>query len=275
VGNLRFVDNPQCIQPGTGWLAEGVRAVTTMIGARTFNFKCATGVGVDQQEELMQGVGTENIVIESEALFNYEPALDENDEPMKNETDEILFKAPDGTLIPEKEVPPPEQRLMKEWTMRAQNPIFFAFKEIPEDAWRRESEKDHCDVYLVWGDVTPRPPECEEFTESAFSAVKEDDGVAITITTGGENQGTVLDYNKAEMLQINDRILLWISPKKIEEGVLLRLNSLVLNPLGLDAVTPKATEETYVPEKEDEPKKEKKKGRSKSDQDALDAFLND
>ncbi len=284
---VRFVDDPQCIQPSTGWLGEDVRAVTMMIGARTFSFSTTIPVDMDLQEEMVGAVSQENFILESDALFVYEPAMDDDGKPIVNQEGVPLFKAPDGRFIPDKEIPPPEKRTMKEWTLKGETPLYFAFRELSDEAWRKESKKDLCDVYLVWGDITPRTAECEEFTESAFVATKTEDGdVAITITTGEENKGVTLGFGKSDMILLNDRIIIWLSPKKIEEGVKLRLNSLVLNPNGISAVSGKSEQETYVPTKatpidEEKPKskkkkkKKKKKGKSKNDKDALDSFLND
>ncbi len=281
---IRFVDDPQCIQPSTGWLSEDIHAVMMMIGARTFKFTTTVPIDHNLQEEMIQAVGMENMVLESEALFVYEPATDSDGQPIKNQEGAPLFKAPDGRFIEEKEVPPAEQRTMKEWTLKAENAVYFAFRELSDEMWRKESKKDQCDVYLVWGDITPRPPECEEFTESKFVATQTEDGdVAITITTGDQNMGETLGYGEAKMIQVNDRIILWVSPKKIEEGVLLRLNSLVLAPQGI-TMSKKSSAESYVPARsepppeEEKPKKEKKKSKkkgAKTDQDALDDFLND
>ncbi|MCP4675493.1 MAG: hypothetical protein GY854_08305 [Deltaproteobacteria bacterium] len=280
---VRFVDDPQCIQPSRGWLGEDIHAVTMLIGARTFSFTTSVPVDMDIQEEMVGAVSQENFILESDALFVYEPATDDTGKPITNQEGEPLYKAPDGRFIPDKEVPPPEKRTMKEWTIKGEIPLYFAFRELSDEAWRKESKKDLCDVFLVWGDITPRAPECEEFTESAFVATKtEDDEVAITITTGGENKGVTLGFGDSDMVMLNDRIIIWLSPKKIEEGVKLRLNSLVLNPQGISAMSRKSERETYVPTKaapiddeKPEPKKKKKKGKPKSDKDALDSFLND
>ena len=41
-----------------------------------------------------------------------------------------------------------------------------------------------------------------------------------------------MGYEDARMLKMDDRTILWISPLAIEEGALIRTNSLILNPLG-------------------------------------------
>jgi hypothetical protein len=279
VDQLRFVEDQECISAARGWLPEGVRAVTTLFGARALHFTTDLPVGQDLQQELLSELGMFNIVMESEALFVYEPALDEDGNQLTNDKDELLFQSPSGLNIPQSEIPPSEQRTMKEWTLSAEQPIYFGFHEIPDDAWRKESEKDKCDVYLVWGDITPRTAECPEFQDSAFSATQTDDGqVAITITTDGENRGVVMEFGKGQKLDINDRVMLWISPKKIEEGVMLRLNSLVLDPQPMDggeeaedAVPMRAPQ---VDDEEELPAEKKSKKNKKSTGNAIDDYLN-
>jgi hypothetical protein len=281
---LRFVEDQECIMPSTGWLGEGIRGVTTLIGAKTFNFSTQIPVGQDLQQEMLSAVGMENMVIESESLFVYEPALDEEGNQLTNANKELLFSSPTGINIPQSEIPPPEQRTMKEWVLKTEAPLYFAFREIPEDGWRKESKKDLCDVFLVWGDVTPRPPECEEFKKSAFSASPTEEGlVSITITTEGENKGVELDYGQSEKIVVNDQIILWINPKKIEEGVLLRLHSLTLNPQPMIGGVSESSDDEYsassesessseAASEEEEAPKTKKKGKG-SDADALDDYL--
>ncbi|MCP4601823.1 MAG: hypothetical protein GY847_15130 [Proteobacteria bacterium] len=292
---VRFVDDQQCIQPDTGWLPRSMRAVTTLIGARTFNFKTKSPLDIHVQEEMIQAVGMENIIMESPALFVYEPVTDGNGQPVVDHEGQPLFKSPDGKHITEKDVPQPEQRKMKKWTLKAESPIYFAFRELPKDAWRKESKKNICDVFLVWGDVTPRVPECDEFKESSFVAQKaQGDGVEVSITTGSDNRVENMSYGDTQMMKLSDRIIIWLGLRKIEEGVLLRLNSLVLDPQPMGAGGRVAERPKYVPtrsapvdeEKPPEMKRSKKQNKQKkqkerkqesprSDVESLDDFLND
>lgn len=239
---VRFVDGPECISDKTGWLPKGTRAVTGLIGAKSFSFEASIPVSKDLKEEMLRVIEGKGIKLESEALFRYEPLKNTKGELIANEQGVPMYLAPDGTQIPETEVPPESQQVMKEWSMEFEQPLYFAFHELAQDAWRREAEKDKCDVNLIWQDVKPRRPDCEEFDESAFSIVKTEDGEAsITITTGEDNKGVVMGFKKAERVQLNDRIILWLSPVEIEEGALVRVNSLVLDPKPMaSAPTPTA-----------------------------------
>ena len=301
---VKFADDQSCIDSDSGWLPQGTHPVTMLIGAKTIQFKSQLPLDSEIQEEIMRSVGAENIVLESPSLFVYEPVFDENGQQKANADGVPLVVAPDGTYITEDQIPDPTTRKMTDWTLKSETPIYFAFRELPTSAYRRESDKDLCDVFLVWGDIVPRKPECDEYTESGFTAAKTEDGqVALTITTEQSNKGITLGFGEGKMVQVDERIILWLSPKKIEEGVLLRVNSLVLNPKTVAGTSSVPTRETYVPVRPEEPssqgvepdgqpesesepapkpRKDKKKKKEKdkkpanpvSDEENIDAFLN-
>ncbi|MDJ0761402.1 MAG: hypothetical protein QNJ97_00315 [Myxococcota bacterium] len=291
---LRFDENQRCVDEDSGAFHDDLRPITALIGSRKLRFKSSLPIGLDRQEEMIRAVGMSNIVLESPDIFVWEPMRDTTGNPIVNEHGEILFKSPEGKFVPETQVPPPEQRVMREWTLTADAPIYFGVQEASEEAIRRETKKKKCNVYLVWGDVTPRYPECDEFSEVGFVASQGKDGsIDIQIKTDNDALSVTAEYKHTAMAQVNDRIILWLKPKKIEEGLLLRVNSLVLNPIPMSGISrSKQKQETYVPTKTNAPiqtatedfeeasapapekKKEKKKRRKiETDQDAIDAFL--
>ena len=75
-----------------------------------------------------------------------------------------------------------------------------------------------------------RQPECAEFDATGFKAAKVGDGVEIEMQTHDEVETFEMDFGQLKRLRVNDRVILWISPVTIEEGALIRLNSLVLSP---------------------------------------------
>lgn len=285
---VRFSEDPQCLTK-SGWLSEEQHLATTVFGAKKLVFETTLPVTQDLQEELLRAVGMQNIVMESESLFVYEPAVSEAGEPMLDPEGNQLFNSPSGEYILEKDIPPVEERQMKNWTFTAQNPIYFAFKQFPRSAWRKEGAKDKCNVIIIPDALNPQPPDCAEFKESAFSVTileDEDKPVSLTIKTGEEIKGVQLAWKEATRIQVNDRIILWIMPEKVEVGVNLWLNSLTINPApmpegeggdgepGYGYVPVDDAKEAAAEEKkeEDEAKKKKKK---KSSDNALDAYLND
>jgi len=229
---LRFVDEgPRCLT-NKGWLDKSEHLAATVIGAHKFHFKTTMPLGPDLTESMVQSLSTANMLVESEALFYYEPAMDVDGAPMFDAQENQLFTSPSGDFILEKDIPPPELRKMSEWTLTSEQPLYFAFRQYPKDGWRKESKKDLCNVIIIPGVLNPQPPDCEEFQESSFSVTIMEEGkpVSLTITTGEDNKGLTMDWGEAVKVQVNDRIILWLMPEKVEVGVKLWLNSLTINP---------------------------------------------
>ncbi len=281
-GKLRFVDNQQCVGR-SGKLDDQEHIVTTLFGAKVIHFKTTLPIDYDLQQEMLRVTEKENMTMESDAFFVYEEAKDRNGEPLQNAKGDVLFVAPDQSQIPESQVPAPENRLMEEWQLVLEKPIFFGYREMPKEIWRKESKKNLCDVFLVWDDVTPRPPECAEYQESSFLAKKVGNGkLLLTINTNQKKIEEEFAFGETKMLQIDDRILLWLSPKEVEEGCQVRLNSLVLSPEELDVTKsqfaaiperPDAEDDDSPKAKKEEKKKKKKKKRSSNKKMNLDDYL--
>lgn len=285
---VRFTDNPECLEK-TGWIPKGQHLAVAFFGATQFDFESSLPLNMDIQQSMLETLGMNNIMLESEALFVYEVAMDGNGEPMMNPDGKQLYSSPGGELIAEDEVPPPEKRLMEKWTVKSEEPIYFGFKEIADNAWRKEGDKDKCNVILIPDQLDPQAPECAEFQEVGFSVtILEDDEkpVSITMTFGEEDhQGVQLGWKEGKKLQINDRMFLWLKPEKVEVGVNLYINSLVLDPAPMPDQVDDTMSEYAEPEKveaeaekkkekeEAEKKKPKKKKGKASDQDKLDDFL--
>jgi len=287
---VRFGPDPQCLSK-SGWLEDGKHLATTLIGALKINFEAKLPVTQDLQEEMLRAVGLKSIVMESESLFVYEQAVGGDGMPMQDPEGNQLYTSPSGEFIPEKDVPPVEARKMTKWSFSAPKPIYFAFKEFPRDGWRKEGERDKCNVIIIPDALTPQPPDCAEFQESGFAVTvleNEDKPVSLTIKTGEEIKGVQLAWKEAAKIQVNDRIILWIMPEMVEVGVNLWVNSLTINPAPMPGGSAGGDGPAYedVPvdqdkEAEAEEKKEKagdkkpKKKGKKASEDALDSYLND
>ena len=228
---VRFVDDPQCLGK-SGWLPDGQHLATTVVGAKTIKFEANLPVGTALKTALAEAVGIKNIAIESDALFDYSPAVDTAGQPLLDPDGKPLFNSPTGEYIGEADVPPAEKRQMKEWTFKLPTPLYLGVKELPKDAVRKEGTKDKCDIIIIPDVPKPQPPECAEFKESGFtvSLIEGEKPVSLTIVTGDQTKGVTLAWKEATKIQVDDRIILWIQPEKVEVGVNLKLNSLVLNP---------------------------------------------
>ena len=181
---------------------------------------------------------------------------------------------------------------MKEWIFESDNPIYFAYKEFPKAAWRKEGAKDKCNIILIPDALNPQKPDCAEFQESGFSVSiidDEDQPVSITIKTGEELKGVNLAWKEPTKVQVNDRIIIWMMPEKVEVGVNLWLNSLVINPEplpegmsedgdpGYGVPISKEKEAAAEEKKEKDDKKaakKKKKKKKKSTGNSIDDYLN-
>lgn len=285
---VRFTDNPECLDK-SGWIPKGQHLAVAFFGATQFDFESSLPLNMDIQQAMLETLGMKNIMLESEALFVYEVAMDEAGEPMMNPEGKQLFTSPTGEFITEDKVPPPEKRLMEKWTLKSERPLYFGFKEIADDAWRKEGDKDKCNVILIPDQLDPQAPDCAEFQEVGFSVtiLEGEKPVSITMTFGEEeHKGVQLGWKEGKKLQVSDRMFLWLKPEKVEVGVNLYVNSLVLDPTPMPDQVDDTMSEYAEPEKveaEAEKKKEKEKVEEKqkpkkkkgkeSDQDKLDDFL--
>jgi hypothetical protein len=246
---VRFTDNPSCLSK-TGWLPEGRHLAVALLGGTRFAFQSSLPLGTDTQNALLEALGMENMVIESEALFVYEAAMGGDGQPMLNPEGQPLYKSPSGEFITKDKVPPPEARMMKEWFIKTEAPLWFAYRALPDDGWRKESDKDKCNVILIPEALQPQAPECAEFRDASFTVSileGEDKPVSVTITTGkDEYKGVMLAWGDGAKVQVNDRIILWLMAKKVEVGVELFINSLVLDPKPLADGGTTADDESYA-----------------------------
>jgi len=293
-----FAENPACLS-GRGWLPKGRELAVGLVGATELGFKAQLPLAQDVQNALMQTLGLENMVLESEALFLYEPALGGDGQPMLTPEGQPLFTSPSGEFITQDKVPPPEKRMMSEWVVRSESPLWFAYRAFPADGVRREGDEKKCSVILIPEDLNPQAPDCAEFREAAFTAniiEGESDPVSITVTTGQDQyKGVMMSWNKVAKVQVNDRIILWLKPKQVPVGVELLVNSLVLNPESLAADAAGGDDYAVVGDwkdegaavadeppakakgkgKKDPPEKPSKKKGKVSDSDLLEDYLRD
>jgi hypothetical protein len=246
---VRFSENPSCLSKN-GWLPEGRYLATALLGGRKFALKSSMPLGSDVQQSMLEALGMENMVIDSETLFVYEAARGGDGQPLLDPEGQPLYTSPSGEFIPQSQVPPPEKRMMTEWELRSESPLWFAYRALPADGWRKEGDKDKCNVILIPEALNPQAPECPEFRDAAFTVSileGEDKPVSITITTGkDEYKGVVLAWGEGTKVQVNDRIILWLMAKKVEVGVELLVNSLVLDPRPLAAEGSAPDDESYA-----------------------------
>ncbi|HUT78869.1 MAG TPA: hypothetical protein VM285_14325 [Polyangia bacterium] len=303
---VRFTESPNCLSKN-GWLEEGRYLATSLLGGRKFAFKSSIPIGADVQQSMLETLGLDNIVVDSEALFVYQTAIGSDGQPMLNPEGNPLYTSPSGEFITQEQVPPPEKRMMAEWELHSEAPLYFAYRALPADGWRKEGDKDKCNVILIPEALQPQVPECPEFRDAAFTVSiieGEEQPVSITVTTGkDEYKGVMLAWGAGTKVQVNDRLILWLMAQKVEVGVELFINSLVLDPRPLAEDGAATDDESYAgapdvakpqepsagkkakpgkgdkgkkaePEKIENPAPPAKKKGKASDSDALDDYLN-
>lgn len=289
---VRFNDDPDCLGK-SGWLPEDRHLVTAVVGAKLIKLETSAPLGTKMAQDLADAVKAKGVLMEAETLFRYEPARDEQGNPVLDSKGKQLFTSPTGDFIPETEVPTEEARKTKEWTFRMEQPLYFGVRELAADEVRKENSKSKCDVIIIPDVPKPQLPDCGEFRESAFAVTViegEDKPVKITIVTGDQTKGVTLDWKEAAKIPVNDRIIVWLQPEKVEVGVNLKLNSLVLHPQpmaegaggedgygeGGGMYKPQADEEPKKEAREEkkEEKKEKKEKKKKGSDNAIDDYLN-
>jgi hypothetical protein len=206
--------------------------VAGLIGARSFRFTSETPIPRKSAEALREEFTKVDLIFETDDLIDYELVVDDEGQPTKGSQGEKLYRSPDMGTVSELDIVTPDRQKMKTWSVTSNELVFFGFRELSNTAWRREAEMDQCNVNIVWNDPTFREPECSEYRASSFKAVKQGDQVEIHMKTADQEEPQVfsLGFEQLKKIQVNDRIILWLSPIEIEEGALIRLNSLVLDP---------------------------------------------
>lgn len=252
--SVRFVDDPACIDSSTGWLEDGVHVVAGLFGSRSFRVTTKTPVPRASADALRKALTDAGMTFETGDFIDYELAVDGEGRPQKGEHGEKMYRSPDEGLVSELEITPPERQRMKTWSITTQEPVFFGYRELSRDAWRREASRDDCNVNIVWNDPVYRESDCPALGGIGFVAARAGDQVEIRMKTGAaaapdepapakagkrgvkttatdrDVKTFTMDVNDVEKVQASDRVILWISPVLIEEGALIRVNSLVLDP---------------------------------------------
>jgi hypothetical protein len=252
--SIRFVDDPACIDSSTGWLEDGVHVVAGLFGSKSFQVTTKAPVPRKSADALRKALTDAGLTFETGDFIDYELAVDGEGHPQKGEKGEKMYRSPDEGLVSELEITPPERQRMKTWSITTPEPVFFGYRELSKDAWQREAGRDECNVNIVWGDPTFREADCPALAGIGFVAAKVGDQIEIRMKTGNTAAAVeppptkagkrgakavkadpgvktlTMDVNDVEKLQASDRVILWISPVLIEEGALIRVNSLVLDP---------------------------------------------
>ncbi len=223
-----FAEDQACIPADRSALPPEIRTVTTLFGATELRFR--SDPPLDRQRVKAMRLEAQKHKMRLVAVNGYTRATDEGGAPKVGPNQEKLFNSPTGELIPKKALPLPKDRLTAQWRLIMPKPLYFAFGDLPPDRWQREMLPDACAVFLVFDDAVPQLPECAQFDQAGFGArrAKTPGKVVIRVATQEDTFTREVPFGERSLIQAGGQILVWVTPKQIEEGAHLKIDSLVL-----------------------------------------------
>jgi len=226
----RFADEEDCIDSSTGWMRRDVTVVAGLFGGTSFRFSTTSPIPRASAQKLIEELTAAGFPTTTDDIQDYELVKNDDGTPRKGDDGAKLYRHPDLGVVSENDITQPERQQMKTWTVTSDEPIVFAFRELNKAVWVRESAADECNVNVVWQDPIFREAECAQLAGTGFKAARTADGVRVEVKTGTKVESYDLQFGNVERIRLDDQIILWISPVQIEEGALIRTNSLVLAP---------------------------------------------
>ncbi len=198
---VRLTADQECIDAATRFLPAGVKAVTTLFGAREVTFTGGAPLSKDQVAALRKAA--------DKAKVRFRP-LTASGETAKKKQPVLGFRLSFNT------------------------PLWFAWGDLPAEVWVREQDPAACRLNLVFDDVIPRVPECEGPKDVGFGASQGETAaeVVLKVSADGVTAETTAKAGETVMIQAGDRVVAWLTPAPIIEGVDLAVDTLVLDPDG-------------------------------------------
>jgi hypothetical protein len=200
-GKVRLAADQACIDPGARSLPEGARAVTTLFGARELRFTGQEPLAKDRLAALRKAA--------EKAKLRFRPLTAEGE-------------------------PATGKRPAHGFRLSFPSPLWFAWGDLPKEAWGREQDPAECRLNLVFDDVVPRVPECGGPADVGFGAVRGESAgaVVLKVSADGVTAGATAKAGETVMVQAGGRVIVWLTPTPIVEGVEVAVDTLVLDPGG-------------------------------------------
>ncbi len=225
---VRLAGDQQCVSE-KGSLPVGSKTVTTLFGAKRILLKSPQPLSKQLLKRMRKTAKKAKLGLKP--LRAYRRALDEDGKPESGSDGEKLYISPDGRLVPAKQIPKGAKRRVYELEINAWKPIWFAYGDLTEEAWLREFVTEKCEVNLVYDDPTPRGAECGEPGGVGFGvALVEGGKMEVRVAADGFTARRVSKFDDVEMIPVGGRVIVWVKPRKIDEGAEIKINSLVLDP---------------------------------------------
>ncbi|MCP4601477.1 MAG: hypothetical protein GY847_13325 [Proteobacteria bacterium] len=229
--HIRFQEDEQCIDETTATLPALSKTVTTLFGALELNFESEIPLEATVLKKMRQTAKKGPFRLKT-TRYEYPRATDASGEPLKDEKGRPLFQGPAGEHLLRHKIPGIKNRPVFKWKLVFNRPLFVAYGDLPSDVWSRELDPIQCSVNLIFDDATPRIPECSGAKDAGFGITNSGspDTVTVRVTADGVTVSKEVSFNTREMIQVAGRVIVWVKPKKLEEGALLNVDSLVLAP---------------------------------------------
>ena len=227
---LAFREDQTCLRGAARDFPMDADIVTALFGVKEIRGKSPRPLDRETVRKMKKAARQAGLRMTTENA--YAPVLDGQGKPVKNEQGKSLFDSPSGRRITKKEIPPPKERMVVTWKLISQKPIFLAYGTASRSGWRKTpAEPPHCEVFLVFDDVKPRVPVCTTFDQAGFGATRSDspDEVVVRIATAHRTVTPSLPYNTPSMVVADDKLIVWITPAPVEEGIKLRVDALWLD----------------------------------------------
>ncbi len=229
--HVRLQKDQQCIDEQTATLPKGSRTVTTLFGALELHFESKTPLDSKLLKNMRKTAKKASGQLKA-IRYAYPPAVDAGGKPQKDERGRPLFLGPNGEHMLRFKIPKPKNRPVFKWKLVLMNPLYVAFGDLPSDVWAKEVDPLQCSVNLIFDDATPRVPKCTGAKDAGFgvAAGESTETIVVKVTTDGITVKEEVPFNARKMIQVAGRVIVWVTPKKLEEGALLNVDSLVLAP---------------------------------------------
>ena len=227
--DVRFATPQNCITDTVRMLPQGNEVITTLFGVTGFSLLSPSPMHPDTVKALKNMAQKKRIHIKTVPTF--QRARDAQGKPMFKKG-KPLFEAPDGTLVLKKDVPLPRDRPVFELVFNVPKGIFVAEGNMPRTRFAVHQAPPGCQINLIFDDMTPRVPECLGSSEMGFGvSMAENPGeVVVKIATAFATGEAVIPYDQTAMVQAGGTGFAWVTPRRLEEGAVLQMDTLTLHP---------------------------------------------
>ncbi|MBN2342831.1 MAG: hypothetical protein JXX29_22590 [Deltaproteobacteria bacterium] len=240
--NVRFAAEQQCITAQVRTLPVDQKVVTTLFGTTEFTIVSQTPIDADLIKDMRAAAKKKKLQFNT--VTTYKKAKDEKGRPIFKKG-KPMFEAPDGTLVPKKQVPPMKKRPVYEVIISAPKGLFLAYGDMPQTHFESENNPASCKINLIFDDMTPRIPECSQMKDLGLGVAMAEspDEVIVKLATTEATGEQSIPYDQVGFVQAGGTGFAWVTPRRLEEGAVLEVDSLVLHPT--DAKSESLTPFTY------------------------------